>query len=136
MQIKQSTTRLQRILEFFLLVLFLFTLGGTTFYAVYFDEISQSIEIAGCFLNENLGLKCPTCGGSRALYHLASGDLLQALHYNFVVIAFIPLVLYYGTKSSYYIIIKKNLARISINTKFIWSLLFFVILFTLMRNIL
>ncbi|GGI80143.1 membrane protein [Saccharopolyspora subtropica] len=40
------------------------------------------------------GLDCPGCGATRMFYSLLHGDLLSALHYNALAVAFIPFFLW------------------------------------------
>jgi len=46
----------------------------------------------GCPLRRLTGLYCPGCGGLRALQALARGHLIEALHFN-ALILFLPLLL-------------------------------------------
>ena len=131
----QGMTRLQRFLEIILLVFFMVIFVATFFYALNYWEISKNIQLPGCFLYENFGLKCPACGGSRTLNNLVKGNLLGALYNNFVVTVSVPLCLYYGIKISYYIIKVKDLTKVFINTNLIWLWMFFIIFFTIIRNI-
>ena len=44
-----------------------------------------------CVLLHTTGLYCPGCGGTRAVYDLASGNVVRALHENaFVVLLVVP----------------------------------------------
>jgi Protein of unknown function (DUF2752) len=49
-----------------------------------------------CTLHETTGLHCPGCGGSRAVYALMHGDLLQAAAYNLYFVLALPFLLWWG----------------------------------------
>jgi hypothetical protein len=53
-----------------------------------------------CALYTMTGIYCPGCGSTRALYQLAHGHLLTALHYNLLLILSLPFVGYYSWPSS------------------------------------
>jgi len=40
------------------------------------------------------GLKCPGCGSQRAFHSLLHFDVLAALHYNFMAVVSVPLLIY------------------------------------------
>jgi Protein of unknown function (DUF2752) len=43
-----------------------------------------------CLLHETTGLHCPGCGGTRCVYALLHGNLLQAAAYNILVLLLLP----------------------------------------------
>lgn len=47
-----------------------------------------------CPIRALTGLDCPGCGATRMFYSLLHGDLLTALHYNALAVAFIPFFLW------------------------------------------
>ena len=49
-----------------------------------------------CLFHLLTGLECPGCGSQRALHCLLNGDLLQALHYNALMVAAIPYAVLYA----------------------------------------
>jgi hypothetical protein len=49
-----------------------------------------------CQLHELTGLNCPGCGGTRAVYALLHGDVLQAAAYNLYFVLALPFLLWWG----------------------------------------
>lgn len=43
-----------------------------------------------CLLYSFTGIKCPGCGGQRAIHCLLHGELLRALRYNSLILTFLP----------------------------------------------
>lgn len=54
---------------------------------LYFKLILPNFDVFPCVLNRMFGIYCPGCGGTRAIFALFQGQLLQSLWYH-------PLVLY------------------------------------------
>ncbi len=63
----------------------LFTIGlialaaGAAAMALYFFWLRRYLPRFPCFFSTVLGFYCPGCGGTRAVYALAHGDLLEAV---------------------------------------------------------
>lgn len=82
------------------------------------------------------GFLCPGCGSQRAFSSLLQGDLLQALHFNVLVVATFPFILF-----SYTVSVLNAFRTKALNQKIFYSPLFVkivlvvVILFFVMRNI-
>ncbi len=53
------------------------------------NGFSEYKDIFSCVLYEWSGILCPGCGGTRALYHLFSGNLLVSFKYHPAVITVI-----------------------------------------------
>ena len=50
---------------------------------IFRDSIIPWVHGApGCFLNQNYGLYCPSCGGTRSVVSLLHGDIISSLRYN------------------------------------------------------
>lgn len=103
------------------------------YYAIY-DMMGNN---ALCTFREVTGLECPGCGGQRSLHFLLHGDVLLALHYNvFFVIALPFLAYFYVMAVRVYILNQKEcLKSFVFSSWFGFSLLAFVVLFFILRNI-
>lgn len=88
-----------------------------------------------CMLLQLTGLYCPGCGGTRAVYSLATGDLAGALEMNaLVVLLVIPPALVglaWWLLDSLHI----KVPRVQIGTPVVWSYVGVIVLFTVLRNI-
>lgn len=80
---------------------YIFTFIGTliTVFSVifYITYINKFIKIPECVVYKTLGIYCPGCGATRAVYSLYSGEILQSVYYN-------PFILYLVVVDLWYII--------------------------------
>lgn len=117
-----------------LLLLWLFLLGlGLFLYLT--GNWSARLGLGNLHLSSHVGFYCPACGGTRALNLLLHGQLLSAWHHNQLFILLLPLVFYGGLALLRSLISGYPLARIYISPLYLWLLLVFALLFTLLRNI-
>ena len=63
-----------------------------TFYITFFDKI---IKIPECAVFKNLGIYCPGCGATRAVYSLYNGDVLKSIYYNPIIMYILIILLLY-----------------------------------------
>lgn len=88
-----------------------------------------------CWLLHLTGLYCPGCGGTRAVYSLATGDIAGALGMNvFVVLLVIPpaiLGLLWWQLHS----LGVKVPRVRISPPVVWAYVGVLILFAVMRNV-
>ena len=66
----------------------LFGIGVLTFVALV--EPAGQVVFLRCWLNEMTGLRCPGCGGTRAVHALLNGDLTRAWRLNPLVVTALP----------------------------------------------
>lgn len=66
----------------------------TTFYIVYAKKF---IKIPECIILKKLGVYCPGCGSTRAVYSLYAGKIFQSIYYN-------PFILYIAIVDFWYLI--------------------------------
>jgi hypothetical protein len=78
------------------------------------------------------GFYCPGCGGQRAFHAFLHGNFAEAFHDNLLIFIIIPAVLY-----KILLELKGHLRRdvITIENKWIWIFLSFLVFFTILRNI-
>ena len=93
----------------------------------YFGQIIMHL-LPPCLLYTLTGLKCPMCGGQRAVYQLIHGNLLEALKFNALLI----LSIFAGL-----LIFLQMLYTRSFHIKLIWIYIYVVLIFvfTIIRNI-
>ena len=65
-----------------------------TFYIIY---INKFIKIPECAVYNTLGIYCPGCGATRAVYSLYNGEILKSIYYN-------PIILYLVVVDFWYLI--------------------------------
>ena len=80
------------------------------------------------------GLKCPGCGSQRAIHCLLHFDIIGATKYNFLLVAFFPIIviLIYaemmkGKNPALYVKLHK--------AKFVWTILGIVVSWWIIRNV-
>lgn len=71
-------------------ILGLLGLGFLTFLGLV--EPAGQLVFPRCWLHEMTGLRCPGCGGTRALHALLTGEIRRAWQLNPLVVAALPLV--------------------------------------------
>lgn len=76
------------------LIATLFIVFSVTIYIIYIDEF---IKIPECIFYKTIGIYCPGCGATRAVYSLYSGEILQSMYYN-------PFILYLVVVDLWYLI--------------------------------
>ena len=87
-----------------------------------------------CLFKVITGLDCPGCGSQRAIHALLHGDIMSAVHYNFLFIIEIPLlaaiVAGWLLRDSY-----PRFNRVVSSRPFIMAILVSIVLWTVVRNI-
>ena len=62
--------------------------------ALFFLSLSDNTNFGECYIYENIGILCPSCGITRGVKSLLSFDFVAALNYNkFYVLVLLPLFL-------------------------------------------
>ena len=80
------------------------------------------------------GLKCPGCGTQRAIHALLHGNFLEAVRFNAMMVASVPLLALYG----YAEIVRKSKPRFynKVNsTPIILTIFVLVVLWCILRNV-
>ena len=80
------------------------------------------------------GLKCPGCGTQRAIHALLHGNFLEAVRFNAMMVASVPLLALYG----YAEIVRKSKPRLynKVNsTPIILTIFVLVVLWWILRNV-
>lgn len=76
-----------------LIALAVFTAGAICVFVLYYVDPSASNLYSRCPFFMLTGLKCPSCGITRALHCALHGDVIGALRYNQFLVIALPLVL-------------------------------------------
>lgn len=97
----------------------------------------DSLFFSGCLLSRITGIYCPGCGGTRAVYHLLSFNILKAVSENAFVVIFILPVGAYMVVSEYlnYLFKRKILPFLRLPQAAIYLFVAILVLFTALRNI-
>lgn len=115
--------------------MFLVCLGFLVILATIFYSLGNHLIPYQCWINDEFGILCPTCKGTRAMASLLSGDVSQAIEYNLLVVFLFPVILYYWVKIAFFILRERSLLNIPFNLKFVYLILISAVVFTLLRNI-
>jgi hypothetical protein len=86
-----------------------------------------------CLFHQTTGLLCPGCGALRALHHLLHGHLIQALHYNLVLVMSLPFLMFY---CGFYFLrkLRNQPSHFYVKPNCLWLGLFVLLLFGTLRN--
>lgn len=104
-------------------------------YLFFHNPVEKSI-FPKCIILKYTGLYCPGCGGTRATYYLAHGDLLKAFGFNQLYVIFLPFMAYlyilnFGIKING----KAIMPMPRMDLKFCIILIIIFIVFCVLRNI-
>lgn len=110
-------------------------LGIGYYYKVAFGTRDNSGVI--CTIYQKTGWLCPGCGGQRALQLLLKGNIMEAMHYNALILLLVPLLLFiYVSLIEVYIIKNESYRRHMVLPKwFPYVFILIIIAFSVMRNI-
>lgn len=109
-------------------------LAGAVAFIVSRNPYATSVT-GPCLMLHVTGLYCPGCGGTRAVYSLATGDVIGALEMNaFVVLLVIPPVIL-GLLWWLLHSLDVKVPRVRVGTPVVWSYVGVLLLFAVMRNI-
>jgi len=81
------------------------------------------------------GLSCPGCGGLRGIHYLLNGNIREALNYNLLLIIIVPAGGYFLLSNLKILLTGKSLPEIPFNKSFFLIILFIVIAYWILRNI-
>ncbi len=115
------------------LVLGLIVAGCVVVYVVPPDE--NNTLFPRCTLYRLTGLHCPGCGGTRCVYSLMHGDVLQAAADNLYFLVALPFLLWWGCRGVWATVVGKRFAPPAYRPwlyTFIWVSL---IAFAVLRNV-
>ena len=104
-----------------LAVLFLFNPSQHSFYPF-------------CLFYRTTGLLCPGCGGLRALHQLLHGNLVAAMHYNILVVLFLPVAAWLGCRQLL-ARAQHQPAPVLVRPMWLWVGLAVMVLFGFLRNL-
>ena len=88
-----------------------------------------------CLFHKMTGLKCPGCGGLRAVHQLAHGHLAQAFHLNPLLVLSLPVCLWFLTRHIFGQAEKSSALAAFTRAPWPWILLSVVVLFGVVRNL-
>ena len=81
------------------------------------------------------GLNCPGCGATRGMHALLNGDVITGLHYNVLLVIFVPLTIY-GFFALLSIVCRgRSLPLPKHTTQLAWILLVIMLIFGIVRNL-
>ena len=90
--------------------------------------------IPPCQFHRWTGLFCPGCGATRAVHFLLRGDWKTSLHYNPMVLLFLPIILLLLAQWVYEIFHKQNV-HYPLQAKFYLGIAIVIIAFFVLRNL-
>ena len=111
-----------------------FILGGGIYYFYQNDPAQSETVFILCVTKNVSGFDCPGCGSQRAFHELLHGNFIKAAKLNLTIYFFTPLLLFIFLKTAlkpFHI----DLPDLLITTKRLMLILFFLLLFTVLRNL-
>ena len=111
-----------------------FILGAGIYYFYQHDPAQSETVFILCVTKNISGIDCPGCGSQRAFHELLHGNFIKAAKLNLTIYFFTPLFLFIFLKTAlkpFHI----DLPDLLITTKRLMLILFFLLLFTVLRNL-
>lgn len=96
---------------------------------------AQSNLFPACLFHTLTGLNCPGCGATRGMHALLNGDILTALHFNAMLIVFVPLMIYGFVWLILFGIRGKGLPIPNFAARSLWMFLILMLGFGVLRNL-
>ncbi|MCP4484291.1 MAG: DUF2752 domain-containing protein [Flavobacteriaceae bacterium] len=111
-----------------------FILGGGIYYFYQNDPAQSETVFILCVTKNISGVDCPGCGSQRAFHELLHGNFIKAAKLNLTIYFFTPLLLFLFLKTALKPF-RIDLPDLLITTKRLMLILFFLLLFTVLRNL-
>ena len=111
-----------------------FILGGGIYYLYQNDPAQSETVFILCVTKNISGIDCPGCGSQRAFHELLHGNFIKAAKLNLTIYFFTPLLLFLFLKTALKPF-RIDLPDLLITTKRLMLILFFLLLFTVLRNL-
>lgn len=102
----------------------------------FVDARNANNILPKCIFYSVTGFYCPGCGSQRALSAIVHGNIISAVHYNFLMVLCLPLVFYSAVVFVLNVFRKKQIVqKIFYSTTFVRIFFVAVIVFWVIRNI-
>ena len=88
-----------------------------------------------CPFHAITGLNCPGCGATRGIHALLNGDILTALHFNAMLIIFVPLMIYGIVALAMFGLRGRGLPVPRFAAQGVWVFLILMLAFGIIRNL-
>jgi hypothetical protein len=112
-----------------------FFILGVGIYYFYQNDPAQSETVFILCVTKNIsGIDCPGCGSQRAFHELLHGNFIKAAKLNLTIYFFTPLLLFLFLKTALKPF-RIDFPDLLITTKRLMLILFFLLLFTVLRNL-
>ena len=111
-----------------------FILGGGIYYFYQNDPAQSETVFILCVTKNISGIDCPGCGSQRAFHELLHGNFIKAAKLNLTIYFFTPLLLFLFLKTALKPF-RIDLPDLLITTRRLMLILFFLLLFTVLRNL-
>jgi len=111
-----------------------FILGGGIYYFYQHDPVQSETVFILCVTKNISGIDCPGCGSQRAFHELLHGNFIKAAKLNLTIYFFTPLLLFLFLKTALKPF-RIDLPDLLITNKRLMLILFFLLLFTVLRNL-
>lgn len=100
--------------------------------ALYFFLDPAQYPFPECPFHTLTGYYCPGCGSQRAIHALLNINLVQAAQYNILLVASLPILLYYVFIKLFR---KNTYPKLFYSNTFLWIVFVILIVFWLLRNL-
>jgi hypothetical protein len=109
--------------------------AGTALFVVRNINPASSGWFPQCPFHAMTGLNCPGCGATRGMHALLNGDLLTALHYNVLLVLFVPMIIYFLVNLLSIAVRGRSLGFSDLSPRAVWTLAIVLLTFGVLRNL-
>lgn len=88
-----------------------------------------------CPFHALTGLNCPGCGATRGMHQLLNGNFIEALHYNALLVLFVPMIIYFLLNLVSVAVRGKTLGIGKLPPAGIWTFAVVLLVFGILRNL-
>lgn len=111
-------------------------IAAVCLFTLYLLNPSEYTYYPTCYLYLITGKLCPGCGGMRGMHQLLHGNIYEALKFNLLLVAVVPIGTYYFLSEVSILLFNKRFPHLPHSKPIFYVVISLVTLYWILRNIL